>query len=137
MNSLKNLIPLNRRTKKEQRSIAKSGGIASGISRREKRQMKEILLYLLNCNTSEGISTKEAIGVALIKECLKGNMRAFETLMLMIGEQPQEKNIDIMTNEEMKKQAEIIRKKLFERGEAEPMTIVVANSHVKKMIEDV
>ena len=90
MNNSKNLIPLNKRTKNEQRSIAQSGGIASGISRREKRQMKEILLYLLNCNTPEGISTKEAIGVALIKECLNGNIRAFETLMLMIGEQPQE-----------------------------------------------
>lgn len=38
----KNLIPLNKRTKIEQRAICSMGGIASGKSRREKKTFKEI-----------------------------------------------------------------------------------------------
>lgn len=37
-----NLIPLNERTKSEQRSIAIQGGIASGKARRQKKTLKEI-----------------------------------------------------------------------------------------------
>jgi len=39
----KNLIPQNRRTKSEQREIAKKGGIASVKARREKKLMSAIL----------------------------------------------------------------------------------------------
>ena len=43
----KNLIPLDKRTKSEQREIQSSGGIASGASRRRKRSLKEAAdLYL-------------------------------------------------------------------------------------------
>ena len=37
-----NLIPLNERTKSEQRKIAIQGGIASGVARREKKTLKQI-----------------------------------------------------------------------------------------------
>lgn len=37
-----NLIPLNQRTKSEQREIATKGGIASGVARREKKTLKQI-----------------------------------------------------------------------------------------------
>jgi len=37
-----NLIPLNRRTKSEQREIAIKGGVASGVARREKKTLKQI-----------------------------------------------------------------------------------------------
>lgn len=36
----KNLKPLNKRTKSEQREIAKKGGVASGIARRKKADLK-------------------------------------------------------------------------------------------------
>ncbi|MFR6311356.1 hypothetical protein [Anaerofustis stercorihominis] len=38
-----NLIPLNKRTKEEQREIAKQGGIKSGKIRREKKMLKDII----------------------------------------------------------------------------------------------
>lgn len=38
----KNLIPQNKRTKDEQRAIAKKGGVASGKARREKKRMSQI-----------------------------------------------------------------------------------------------
>lgn len=37
-----NLIPLNERTKSEQRKIAIQGGIASGVARRQKKTLKQI-----------------------------------------------------------------------------------------------
>ena len=42
-----NLKPLNKRTKTEQREIAKKGGKASGKSRRKKKYIKEQLETLL------------------------------------------------------------------------------------------
>ena len=43
----KNLVPLNERTKEEQRSIQQDGGKASGVSRRRKKSLKEAAdLYL-------------------------------------------------------------------------------------------
>ena len=41
MSGEKNLIPLNRRTKEEQKEITTAGGKASGESRRRKRSLKE------------------------------------------------------------------------------------------------
>ena len=37
-----NLVPLNERTKTEQRRIATAGGKASGVARRQKRTMREV-----------------------------------------------------------------------------------------------
>lgn len=44
----KNLIPMNERTKSEQREIAQKGGQASGVARRRKRDMKKAMQMLLN-----------------------------------------------------------------------------------------
>jgi len=43
-----NLKPLNTRTKEEQREIARAGGRASGIARREKKSAKDALLAIFN-----------------------------------------------------------------------------------------
>lgn len=37
-----NLIPINERTKSEQREIVTKGGIASGVARRQKKTLKQI-----------------------------------------------------------------------------------------------
>ena len=42
------LIPMNERTKEEQKKIATKGGIASGIARRRKRNMKDAIDMLLS-----------------------------------------------------------------------------------------
>ena len=44
----KNLVPLDQRTKDEQRTIQEKGGIASGVARRRKRSMKEAADYYLS-----------------------------------------------------------------------------------------
>ena len=57
-----NLIPMNERTKKEQREIARQGGIASGEARREKATMKKTLEMLLNEHNDKGITYRCSTG---------------------------------------------------------------------------
>ena len=80
-----NLVPQNRRTKAEQRAIAKKGGIASGEARRARKTFKDELLYLL-----EQGDTQEKISVALIRQAQRGNIKAFETIRDTVGEKPGE-----------------------------------------------
>ena len=88
-----NLIPMTERTKNEQREITKKGGIASGKARREKKQLKEELLFLLNTD-----NTASKISVALINEAIKGNVRAFEVIRDTIGEKPTDKQEILSSN---------------------------------------
>lgn len=57
-----NLRPQNKRTKDEQRKIAKKGGIASGESRRKRKAMKEQLETIL----SMPVTLKDEKGTKLI-----------------------------------------------------------------------
>lgn len=86
MAGTENLIPLNKRTKEEQKAITTAGGKASGESRRARKTLKEELLLLL----SEG-DTQQNVSVALIQKALDGDTKAFEVLRDTIGEKPTEK----------------------------------------------
>ena len=90
-----NLIPLNKRTKEEQKAITTAGGIASGESRRARKTLKEELLLLL----SEG-DTQKSVSVALLQKAMDGDVKAFEVLRDTIGEKPvdkvENKNVDIV-----------------------------------------
>ena len=81
-----NLKPFNEMTEKEQREIARKGGIASGKARAERKTLKEELLLLL----SQG-DTQERISLSLIREALGGNVKAFETIRDTVGEKPVDK----------------------------------------------
>jgi hypothetical protein len=85
-----NLIPLNERTKEEQREIARMGGIASGKARQEKKLLKELLEDAL----SKGTETDNEyinITLALIKEANKGNVKAYEVIRDTLGQKPVDK----------------------------------------------
>lgn len=86
MAGTKNLIPLNKRTKEEQKAITTAGGKASGESRRARKTLKEELLLLL----SEG-DTQKNVSVAMIQKALDGDTKAFEVIRDTIGEKPTEK----------------------------------------------
>lgn len=98
MTNINNLIPMNKRTKSEQRKIAQSGGIASGISRNNKKSMKELLNALLDTPLDDlemlyeqplpEKTHRAKVALGLVQSAEKGNIKAFETLMCMIGEQP-------------------------------------------------
>ena len=81
-----NLIPQNRRTKREQREIASKGGKKSGEARRDRKKLKEALLLLL----AKG-ETQDNICLALIEKAQSGDTKAFEVIRDTIGEKPVDK----------------------------------------------
>lgn len=86
-----NLIPTNKRSKSEAREISRKGGINSGISRRERKTLKEELLLMLSDS-----DVQEKISTALINEAMNGNKagsvtKAFEVIRDTIGEKPVDK----------------------------------------------
>lgn len=85
---MSNLIPMNKRTKDEQRKIATKGGIKSGESRRERKTIREQLLLLL-----EKGDTQSNMCVALVEKALNGDVKSFEVIRDTIGEKPVEKVI--------------------------------------------
>jgi hypothetical protein len=85
----KNLIPLTERTKKEQREIAKMGGIKSGEVRRQKKTLKELLEIALSIKDDfSGEELKLEMVKALINKAIRGDVRAFEVIRDTIGEKP-------------------------------------------------
>ena len=80
-----NLVPQNKRTKAEQREIAKKGGKASGKARQERKKLKDELLLLL-----EKDDMQEKMCLALIRQAQRGNIKAFEVIRDTVGEKPNE-----------------------------------------------
>lgn len=92
-----NLIPLNKRTKEEQREITRKGGIASGKKRQEKIVFKELFQMLLAEEYKDGMTNAQAIAAAQIIEALGGSTKAFESIRDTIGQKPVEKAEDKIT----------------------------------------
>ena len=91
----KNLIPMNQRTKEEQREIARKGGIASGEARREKRDLKRALEMLLEKEYTDK-KGKSKTGAELLvfkqfEKALAGDTRAFEVVRDTAGQKPVDK----------------------------------------------
>ena len=100
-----NLIPINKRTKDEQREIVKKAGKASGKVRRQRKQLKDLFLSMLSTPipqdelkgkiTSMGLDNEEKnyntlIGMTALTEALKGNLKAIELIRDTIGEKPKD-----------------------------------------------
>ena len=104
-----NLIPQNKRTKEEQREIARKGGIASGKARKEKIILRKLLEEALEKETKTG---NQAIDItnAIIKKAKKGNVKAYEVIRDTLGQKPTE-NINI-ENPQATKVLESISKQL-------------------------
>jgi hypothetical protein len=82
-----NLIPFTERTEEEQRDIARQGGIASGIARREKATMKATLEMLLGeTNKKSGKTYRELATLGLIKGAINGNATNYRTMLELLGE---------------------------------------------------
>lgn len=91
----KNLIPINKRTKSEQREYRKKGGQKSGEVRRQRKAMKEQMEILLTLPfkqkkqlkfikdlgiEDENIDNQMALIVAMYGKALKGDVQAFNTI---------------------------------------------------------
>lgn len=97
----KDLIPLNKRTKEEQKRIASMGGKASGEARRERKALKEIMCLLLEKDVTDTkqynkvaamgfdfdeIDNATLLVVALFKRACLGDVSAIKEVRSLIGE---------------------------------------------------
>lgn len=119
-----NLIPMNKRTKEEQREIATKGGIESGKVRRERKKMREQAELLLSLpfqdieivdqngnvkslleefkSTSgikdgQEIDNQMAMLIAMWKQALNGgasSVQAFNSLRELVGEKQTDIKLD-------------------------------------------
>ncbi len=86
-----NLIPLNQRTKSEQREIQSKGGKASGVSRNFKGALKKRL--------KDSPETMDNIIEALVNQAESGNVKAVECLIDLNGESVQREALKIKSRE--------------------------------------
>ena len=105
----KDLIPLNQRTKEEQKKIASMGGKKSGQVRREQKTYRDMAKAMLSATiTDENILNElQAYGLSetdvkaytllgMIKASGNGSHNAFDRLMELIGEKEQNQNENVI-----------------------------------------
>ena len=112
----KDLIPLNQRTKDEQKKICSKGGKKSGKVRREQKTYRDMAKAMLSATiTDENILNElKAYGLSetdvkaytllgMIKASGNGSHNAFDRLMMLAGEETQ------TTTSEQEKQANLLK----------------------------
>lgn len=105
----KDLIPLNQRTKEEQKKICSKGGKKSGKVRREQKTYRDMAKAMLSATiTDENILNElKAYGLSetdvkaytllgMIKASGNGSHNAFDRLMELIGEKEQNQNENVI-----------------------------------------
>lgn len=99
MAGVDNLIPFNKRTEEEQREIARKGGIASGIARREKATFRKALESVLDTvpkiEGNENNNTyRELIVLGQINGAISGKAENFKLLAQITGELEEEQTTE-------------------------------------------
>ena len=105
----KDLIPLNQRTKDEQKKICSKGGKKSGEVRRDQKTYRDMAKAMLSATiTDEDILNElKAYGLSetdvkaytllgMIKASGNGSHNAFDRLMELIGEKEQNQNENVI-----------------------------------------
>ena len=97
----KNLIPMDQRSKSEARELGRNGGIASGVSRRRKRSLKEAADLYLSLPVSdrkmwnkisrrgvdpEDIDNQMAMIIGLTMAATAGDAKAAKVILDLLGE---------------------------------------------------
>lgn len=96
-----NLIPMDQRSQSEVRELGQKGGIASGVSRRRKKSLKEAADLFLSLPVAdqrafnkiakagvdpEDIDNQMAVVIGLTTKAVKGDARAAKVLIDLLGE---------------------------------------------------
>ena len=102
-----NLIPLNKRTKREQREIQSKAGKASGKSRQKKKVVMDLIKEFLKSPATlesakkfiakSGIkdnTNAAALVASIFMEALAGNVSATKMILEIVGETAKEKRAD-------------------------------------------
>ena len=91
-----NLIPINQRTKSEQREIQRQGGLASGRVRRQRADLKRAFETLLSSEVNNeqmrdllvGLgydpTNEMALALVVLQKALNGDVKAFSKIQEMI-----------------------------------------------------
>ena len=97
----KNLIPMDRRSQSEARELGRNGGIASGVSRRRKRSLKEAADLYLSLPVSDrkmwnkisrrgvdpdDIDNQMAMIIGLTMAATAGDEKAAKVIVDLLGE---------------------------------------------------
>ena len=94
-NGMDNLIPNSERSPDEVRENGRKGGIASGVARRRKKDLREACLAILETEittkTGDKMTGSEAMVAKLFQQAMKGNIKAFIALRDTAGQKPVEK----------------------------------------------
>lgn len=94
-----NLISQDKRTKSEQREIAKQGGIASGKARREKKAMRELLedalAKVIKSKSGEQATKKEVASIRIADGMANGDPKMLEIGLKILGDFTQKQEIEI------------------------------------------
>ena len=100
-----NLIPMSERSKEEARELGRKGGIESGRVRKQNADIKKRLKEIVGMAMRDGaideiktladaktanLSVSDALLVKLVAMALSGNIKAMNTLMGMLGNDPTE-----------------------------------------------
>lgn len=101
MKKIKNLTPLDRRSDEQLREITRAGGVASGVARRRKRDLKATLDMIDEMELPDDLTQtqqiekafkiekptyRDAVFCALYKKILDGDLRAIELYFRLKGE---------------------------------------------------
>ena len=105
----KDLIPLNQRTKEEQKQICSKGGKKSGDVRRKQKTYREMAKAMLSATITDEkmLNELKAYGLSetnvkaytllgMIKASGNGSHNAFDRLMELIGEKEQNQNENVI-----------------------------------------
>ena len=105
----KDLIPLNQRTKEEQKEICSKGGKKSGDARRKQKTYREMAKAMLSATITDEkmLNELKAYGLSetnvkaytllgMIKASGNGSHNAFDRLMELIGEKEQNQNENVI-----------------------------------------
>ena len=120
-----NLIPLNKRTKSEQREIQSKGGKASGISRNFKGAIKSKL--------KESPEFFNKVTEMLFNETLSGNLKALDVLIDLSGESVQREML-ALKKKELKLKEEAL--KPSDNSAADDGFIEALNSKIEEIWND-
>ena len=80
-----NLIPMNKRTPRERKEIARKGAKATNELKAKRKTLREELLALLATGDNQNKMSLE-----IIEKALKGDTKAFEVIRDTIGEKPKD-----------------------------------------------
>ena len=94
-NGIDNLIPNSERSPDEVRENGRKGGIASGVARRRKKDLREACLAILETEittkSGDKMTGSEAMVAKLFQQAINGNIKAFEVLRDTAGQKPVDK----------------------------------------------